>query len=119
MATITVAGYIGSVDVDSNRDDPIVRASIADNQKQKKDEETIWYSFTLFGKFAEKMGAYIKKGAFFVVSGQLVPKSYQTNGGESRMSLNIYNPSLTFGPKNKSIEESKNDDYYKDDGIPF
>ncbi len=125
MSNICVAGYIGNVEAANNNGDDLLRVSIADNHKVNKDAETVWYSFTLFGKYADKMGQYIKKGSFFIVSGNLVPKIYTTKTNESRMSLNIYNPSLTFGPKTRETgedQETKNKDYYDDphdDEMPF
>lgn len=94
---ITLVGNVG-------KDDPIMRYmpsgepvtnfSMATNRKWsangEKKEETIWWKVAIFGKAAEAVNEYLKKGSKVMVNGRLnAPKIWTDNKGQARVSLEV------------------------------
>ncbi len=84
-----------------------VNASIATsefykNQKGEKIEETQWHKLVAWGKTAEIMGMYFKKGKQVAVSGKLCHRTYQDKEGKDRRVTEIQVNEFTFLDK-KSV----------------
>lgn len=83
MQSLTIAGNVGR-DAELRRTgggDPVLNFSIAvDNGKDKHGNrrESTWFDCSLWGKRAEKLEAYIKKGDKLVVTGR--PTAREHNG---------------------------------------
>ena len=52
-------------------------------------EETEWFNCSAFGKLADTCNQYLSKGKQVYVEGRLSSRTYQTQGGETRHSLDI------------------------------
>lgn len=69
----------------------IARFSVACNRTRKNEQgekivETDWIRAVAFGKRAEVLGQYLKKGDKIAIVGRVSTSSYQTNEGETRYS---------------------------------
>ena len=76
----------------SNDSDAIARANIATSESWKKDgekhEKTEWHRVVFFGKLAEIVGEYLKKGSLVYVEGRLQTRSWDKDG-ETRYTTEI------------------------------
>lgn len=65
-----------------------------------KKEDTQWHNLVAWGKTAEIVGEYLKKGAETAVEGKLVHRSYINNSGEKKYVTEInVNEILMLGGK--------------------
>lgn len=85
----------------SNDSDPIARANIATSESWKKDgekhEKTEWHRVVFFGKLAEIVGEYLKKGSLVYVEGRLQTRSWDKDG-ETRYTTEIVAESMKMLP---------------------
>lgn len=73
----------------------ILRFSLANNRRMKKNDEWIdypqYFDCVIFSKRAESLNEYLKKGKQVVVSGSLKYESWQDkNTGDKRNKINIF-----------------------------
>ncbi|WKC78615.1 single-stranded DNA-binding protein [Borreliella turdi] len=73
----------------------ILRFSLANNRRMKKNDEWIdypqYFDCVIFSKRAESLNEYLKKGKQVVVSGSLKYESWQDrNTGDKRSKVNIF-----------------------------
>ena len=70
------------------------------NQKGEKVEETQWHNVVVWGKLADVVEKYLKKGNEVAIEGKLVHRSYETATGEKRYITEInVNDLLMLGGK--------------------
>ena len=85
----------------SNDSDVIARANIATSESWKKDgekhEKTEWHRVVFFGKLAEIVGEYLKKGSLVYVEGRLQTRSWDKDG-ETRYATEIVAESMKMLP---------------------
>jgi single-strand DNA-binding protein len=60
------------------------------NAKGEKVDETQWHNLVVWGKQADTIEKYVKKGQEMAIEGRLVTKSYETKEGEKRSKTDIY-----------------------------
>ena len=110
--------------------DQVANFSIACGWKNKQKEGTEWVNIVAFGKLAEIIGQYLKKGSKIYISGGMRTRKWQDQSGANRYSTEIVakdmimldskgaesssNHSIPKGPPVSSIPE---DDF--DDLVPF
>lgn len=81
--------------------------SLAVNGRRKQGEEwvdeTTWFKITVWGADAEHVNQYVEKGKQVLVVGNKVEaRSYQTQGGETRVSLEVTARKVQFlGSRNE------------------
>lgn len=89
MNSITIAGNLGR-DAELRylqSGDAILSFSVGDNQG--KDKPTIWWHCSIFGKRAEALSQYLKKGQAVAVSGSLSKREYTDRDGAKREALDL------------------------------
>lgn len=89
MNSITIAGNLGR-DAELRylqSGDPVISFSVGDNQG--KDKPTLWWNCSLFGKRAEALSQYLKKGQAVAVSGSLSKREYTDRDGAKREALDL------------------------------
>lgn len=59
------------------------------NQKGEKVQETQWHNVVVWGKLADIVEKYVKKGNEVAIEGKLVHRSYETATGEKRFITEI------------------------------
>lgn len=60
-----------------------------DKQSGQAQERTEWHRIAAFGKLAEIMGQYLKKGSQVYVEGSLRTRKWQDNNGQDRYTTEI------------------------------
>lgn len=69
--------------------DPVANLSIACNWKGKDKEGTEWIRIVAFGKLAEIMQEYLKKGSKVYVSGRMRTRSWEDDQGVKRYATEV------------------------------
>lgn len=110
-----------------------IRVATSDQWKDKQtgemQERTEWHRITSFGRLAEIMGEYLKKGSQVYVEGKLQTSTYEKDGQTHYSTDIIANEMQMLGGRSQSDNRSQNgndgqakapaggDDF--DDDIPF
>lgn len=81
-----------------------------------KKEETDFHNLVAFGKTAETLSRYVKKGQLLYVEGRLQTRSWEKDG-EKKYRTEIIVEQFQFGPKAANASSAKDED--DDDGIEF
>ena len=99
MASINKVILIGNLGKDPEMrympsGDPIANVSIATTEVFKdrdgiKQERTEWHRVVFFGKLAEIVGQYLKKGRSVYVEGRIQTRKWQDQSGQDRYSTEI------------------------------
>lgn len=74
--------------------------------KGAKQSKTHWYSIIAWGKTAEIVKDYLKKGQKIAISGKLISRSYKTSDGENRFSTEIQAKDILM--LSKKLSETNN-----------
>ena len=136
---VTLIGHIGK--------DPEVRympsgeaianVSLATTEKWKgkdgeKQEKTEWHRVSFFGKLAEIVSEYVKKGSLIYVEGRLQTRKWQDKEGNDKYTTEIVADRMQMlgakdskpaePPQDKPRKEMSNDEMramFAEDDIPF
>lgn len=82
----------------------VVNLRIADNQKRKGQEETIWWRATLWGE--HPLLQYLKKGSAIIVTGEMrSPQIYTNKEGQSQVSNELTINDIRFSPFGRKDSE--------------
>jgi single-strand DNA-binding protein len=79
----------------------VTKFSIASNRKYNNAageprEETEWFNCSAWGKLAETCNQFLTKGQQVYVEGRLRSRQFQTQGGETRTSLDVTVQEIQF-----------------------
>jgi single-strand DNA-binding protein len=115
----------------TNNGTPVSKFSIANNQRRKKEDQWVdeahFFDVTLWGKSAESLNQYLKKGKQVGVEGSLRQDRWEQNGqAKSRVEINASNVQLLGGMPRGGGEKTEipdpqepaGGDKFEDD-IPF
>ncbi|WP_250277391.1 single-stranded DNA-binding protein [[Clostridium] colinum] len=109
----------------------VTRFSVAVNRKYKKDseQEVDFINCVSFGKQAEFVNNYFKKGQQIAIAGKIQTGSYKDNNGNTKYTFDVVTEEVEFcGGKTEeknTQEVVEDDDYYivdeniDDDNLPF
>lgn len=105
-------GHLGQ-DVElryTNNGTPVVNASLASNRSRKDDagdkvNVADWFRVTVFGRDAEVLAQYAKKGSAVAFNGRLQTDSYVDREGVQRSSTVVIADSFEFTPRGKRDED--------------
>ncbi len=125
---------------------PVANLRIATNEvwtdkSGEKQERTEWHRVVVFGRTAENVGKYLKKGRQVYVEGRIQTKDWEDRDGNKRYTTEIVAQNVTFlsggsgggrggggydGPSYSDADagpsggsESNFDQSFDDDDIPF
>jgi single-strand DNA-binding protein len=109
---------------------PMCSFSVASNHRYKaasgeQREETEWFNCSAFGKQAEICNQYLIKGSQVYVEGRLRSRTYQTQTGETRFSIDVMVSDVQFLGKRDGQRTSEGgaeedmDTYEGSDDLPF
>lgn len=89
MNIITIAGRIGREPElrHTQSGDAVLGFSIADNPGRNR--TMTWWRASLFGKRAEALQPYLRKGDHVTIAGTVTPREYTDRGGQRQMSLDV------------------------------
>lgn len=89
--------------------DAVASGRVADTPRIKdhqtgdwKDGETLWLSFTLWGRKAEALADTAKKGALVVITGHLIQRSFEGKHGDSRTVIEVKATEVAVVPRTQS-----------------
>jgi len=96
MHKITIIGHLGrDPEMKYTPDGQAVTTfSVASSRKYKtvageQREETEWFNCSAWGKLADVCNQYLTKGKQVYVEGRLKTRTYQTQAGETRFSIDV------------------------------
>ena len=95
--------------------DPIANITIATSSKYKSKtgemvEETEWHRITFFGKLAEIVGQYLKKGRSVYVEGRLKTRKYTDKDGVEKYATDIIANEMQMLGGREGMGEPSGDD---------
>jgi len=103
MHKITIIGHLGrDLEMKYTPDGQAVTTfSVASSRKYKtaageQREETEWFNVSAWGKLAEICNQYLTKGKQVYVEGRLKIRTYQTQAGETRFSIDVSCSEIQF-----------------------
>jgi single-strand DNA-binding protein len=112
MATAQIIGRLGQTPELSytHGGTPVVNLSIASNrQKKNGDGEKVsiadWFRISVFGRDAEIIAEYARKGSALAFNGRLLTDSYTDREGQQRTSTYLIADSFEFVPLPKRADE--------------
>ncbi|APQ15434.1 single-stranded DNA-binding protein [Borreliella garinii] len=93
----------------------VLRFSLANNRRMKKNDEWIdypqYFDCVIFSKRAESLNEYLKKGKQVVVSGSLKYESWQDkNTGDKRSKINIFVDNLQMFSSGSNVFQMQDSD---------
>lgn len=89
MNSITITGHLGrDIELRSLSDGtPVGGFSVADSQG--RDKPAIWWRCSIFGKRAESLAPYLKKGQQVTIVGSVTEREYTDKDGQKRTSIDV------------------------------
>ena len=102
----------------------VANFSIAVNRKYKETDETSFFDIVYFGKPAEIIAEYMKKGRPILVEGRLQQRRWETDDGQKRSKVEVVGENFQFmgGRDQESDRPSAGGDDppdFDDSDIPF
>lgn len=100
---------ITRVNVNASNEVHITNFDIAvDNLRKESDgsQSTSFFAVTCFGKVAENVAKFVKKGSKVAIQGSIQQRSYLTQNGEKRTTYDVIADSVEFLDP-KPVEEPK------------
>lgn len=130
---MNVFNFTGGLGRDSEvrhtpKGDAINSFSVAVNSGYGDKAITSWVNCNLWGKQAESLAPYLKKGTKVAISGELTNRPYTTKDGAEKFSLEVRVNSLTLiggkpdGSENSNVHDTRTDaktEQEFEDSIPF
>jgi single-strand DNA-binding protein len=122
---MTIAGNVGKDAVlrRTQAGDPVLSFSIAVDQGKDKSgnkRDSVWVNCSIWGKRAESLEAYIKKGTKMVVAGRPGVNVYEGNGS---LTLSVNDLTFMGGSQQRDEDRGGHDEPPRDDfensEIPF
>lgn len=108
MNNISIAGNLGrDAEVRHMQNgDAVCSFTVADSQG--KDKETIWWRCSMFGKRAESLAPYLKKGAQVTVAGNVIERAYEKDGEQKKaMEIRVSDVALQ-GSRTQESDSQRN-----------
>lgn len=82
---LLIAGHVGrDPEVKDINGKTLANFSVAVSEKRGGEKETTWFRCTAFGKTAEVVGQYVKKGRPVMVEGRIASRKYTKDGVERK-----------------------------------
>lgn len=134
MNAIIVAGHVGNVETrNSNKGQPMLLFSVADNHYIDGERTTTWWRCKLWGQRAGRLAPLIRKGTYVCCSGRLCPDDYTDKSGKEHKAWQVWVDQMDIKNEmrmDKPVQHDKSvvpltdeDAYYEDpadeDDIPF
>lgn len=85
----------------------VVNLSVATKEYRKNAWVTEWHRVVVFGKIAENVGKYLKKGSQLYIEGRLQTKSWQDNSGNKRYTTEIIADNIQFLSTQKTTNKEE------------
>lgn len=107
MSSVNLVVILGNVGKDpevryTNSGDAVANLSVATSEKWKDkktgqaQEKTEWHRISAFGKTAEIIGNYVKKGDQIHIQGKIQTRKWKDNNGQDRFTTEIIANNVTL-----------------------
>jgi single-strand DNA-binding protein len=110
--------YTGNGDAVAN-----IRLATTETWKDKsgeKQEKTEWHRIVFFGKLAEIVGEYLKKGRSVYIEGKLQTRKWQDKDGQDQFTTEIVASEMQMlGSAPNSAKTSSKVEEHEDETIPY
>ncbi|MDA3978514.1 single-stranded DNA-binding protein [Gallibacterium sp. AGMB14963] len=124
---VIIVGNIGNIDVKIFQTGSIANVSVAtsenwvDKETQQKKERTEWHRVIFYGRLAEIVQQYLKRGSKIYVEGKLRTRSYESQGVTHYITEIIGEQLQMLSSKEPTTTETKNNHQavQTDDCPPF
>jgi single-strand DNA-binding protein len=87
-----------------------IRLAVDGYDFQTKQKKADFFSVTLFGRKADIVAQYCRKGSFVIVSGTLRENNYTDKQGNKRYETQLVADDISLGPKAAASDEDPGDD---------
>jgi single-strand DNA-binding protein len=111
MASLNRIQLIGRVGRDpetryTSTQTAVASFSLATSERVKEEERTEWHQVSVFGKTAELVDRYVKKGALVYLEGRLQSREYQDKAGQTKKVWEVIADKVTFLDTRKAEERT-------------
>jgi single-strand DNA-binding protein len=98
----------------------VTNLSIATSNRFGGKEETTWHRVTAWGKTAEVIGEYVRKGRLVYVEGRIQNTQYTDKNGETKYATDIVADQVLFlsAPNSSATTTHADEQGYADEGYP-
>lgn len=107
-ANITIVGNVGK-DPEQKDSKTGAMAKFSVGVRPRRDGETVWFNCAAWGKTADVVMGYVKKGGSVLVSGELQVRSYQDKQGQTKTSVDVTVRDLVLLGKRDEAVEAKSE----------
>lgn len=128
MKDLNLCQFIGRLGADpesrfTSNDKAVTSFRIACGWKGKTGEGVEWVNCVSWGKLAEIVASYLKKGSQVYVSGRMQTRKWEDKSGSTRYSTEVVLTDMQMlGGKSgnhQKVEDRTSESYDFDDDIPF
>jgi single-strand DNA-binding protein len=95
----------------------VASLSIACNRKSGDQEKTVYMDIKIWGKRAETLSEYLKKGRYIVVTGPIEEDSWDDSNGNKRTKKILVAETINLVPRGESTQDAKSP-YNTQEDIP-
>ena len=93
----------------------VVNFSVATNRvfrdrDGKKQEQTDFHNIVVFGRQADTVNQYLKKGSSVMIEGRIQPRSWEGKDGEKKYRTEIVADRVQFGPRSSGGAGARHSD---------
>lgn len=109
----------------ANTNSQVTSFSLAVNRRylsQNGERETDFFNLTSFGKTAEFISKYYKKGQQVLVEGRIQNRTWEDQNGQKRYATDFIVDQAYFADSNKNTNEAQANDFVtveQDEELPF
>lgn len=82
----------------------------------KKQEQVDFHNCVVFGRTADSVGQYMRKGSAIFVEGRMQTRSWEGKDGEKKYRTEIVADHVQFGPKKAGSASTSHDEAKADEG---
>ena len=124
MNVLTIAGNLGK-DAELKylqSGESVLTFSVADSEG--RDKGTIWWNCSLWGKRAESLDPFLKKGSQVTVVGRVSERSYTDKNGQERKVMDVRVNDIALqgkpsGSHDEPVRQAKRSEPVDDSDVPF
>jgi single-strand DNA-binding protein len=127
----TLIGRVGKdPEIKTTQNSKVASFSFATTEKYNGNEETQWHSIKIWGKLADVVSSYVKKGMLLYLEGKVIYRTYDDKDGNKKYITEIVCHSMTMlsgkeqihqADSTESVPEPQSDMQPRDesDDLPF
>ena len=104
---------------ETGKGDTVANLSLATSSGYGDNEKTDWHRVTFFGKVADTVVQYVKKGQEIYIEGRISYSKYTDREGIEKYSTDIIAYSMQMGQKGNTPSSSQSPPSDDDDDLPF